>query len=218
MDYGDLSVYRKLPLDPTKRHCRVLHLLPGTGNDPICTELNIQDLEDAVKNEYACISYVWGDVTVTRPISIYDEQLQITTNLANCLYHLRDPQDAVVLWIDAICINQDDLDEKLFQVALMKEIYSRGSTVFIWLGAPPDPYSVKLDPFGFIHHFADNMHYHDLPGFYKDGTGAMVFQENEEFMTLWDDFLLVSKSTWWSRAWTVQETILPRNSIVMYGT
>jgi hypothetical protein len=82
--------------------------------------------------------------------------------------------------VDAVCINQEDIEEKSNQVSMMNEIYSRCSTVCIWLGAPLDPSLVKRDPFAFIQNFADNKHYHDLPGFYRDENGEMVIRENEE--------------------------------------
>jgi len=216
MASSDITLYNKLPLDPAKKQCRILNLLPGEGDEQICAELHVQDLINASQG-YACTSYVWGDASITKAIQIQDEKLEVTANLINCLYHLRHPENTIALWIDAICINQKDLDEKSQQVGMMNEIYSGCSAVYIWLGAPIYPALVKEDPFAFIRHFADNKHYHDLPGFDKDEGGQVVFRENEEFLALWESFLLISKSTWWTRAWTVQETVLPKNSIVLYG-
>jgi len=101
-----------------------------------------------------------------------------------------------VLWIDAICINQEDVDEKSHQVAMMGDLYSRCLTVYIWLGVVNHSASRRQDPFAFIRHFADDKHYHELPGFYRDETGRLVFEENAEFIALWDDLLLLANSTW----------------------
>jgi hypothetical protein len=100
---------------------------------------------------------------------------------------------------------------------MMGDLYSRCLTVYIWLGAVNHSASRRQDPFAFIRNFADDKHYHELLGFYKDETGRLVFEENAEFIALWDDFLFLANSTWWTRALTVQESILPRNCVAMYG-
>lgn len=223
MSYDDLLVYKRLPFDLSKRIIRVLHLLPRTDGI-ICGKLELQNLEDSTQ-QYACVSYVWGDAAVTRPIQIEGQELQVTTNLFDFLAHMRHPHDTIVLWIDAICIDQDNLTERSHQVAMMGEIYSRCSTVHVWLGTPSDPKSIKRDPFELFDHFATMKHYHDLPGYTRGRKGGgrfwkreWIFQENDDFKHLWDAFLHVVDNRWWTRAWTVQEIILPAHSIVWYGT
>jgi hypothetical protein len=68
------------------------------------------------------------------PIECSGRKLNITTNLFDALKRLRLPDADRVLWVDAICINQFDLEEKNIQVPLMKDIYSKASVVLIWLG------------------------------------------------------------------------------------
>lgn len=217
MSHGNLVTYQRLPLDPAKKVCRILRLFPGTESEQLCGELDVQDLENTKRQPYICVSYVWGDISVTGPIKINNEELQVTTNLLSCLYHLRNPEDVTILWIDAICINQEDLSEKSHQVAMMSDIYSGCSTVYLWLGSPPGTRRLPKDPFTLLRHFAENGHYHELPGFSKDDKGAWVFQENEDFLVLWKSFLLVAGSKWWTRSWTIQETALPRTAIALYG-
>lgn len=217
MSRGSLGTYQKLTLDPESKRCRVLHLLPGSEQQQLCGELQIVDLENPNRAQYSCISYVWGDQSVTGPITINSEELQVTTNLLNCLYHLRRPQHTIVLWIDAVCIHQEDLSEKSHQVGMMGEIYSQCSTVYLWLGCTPDLKPLTVDPFTLIRHFAGNGHYHDLPGFTKDSDGTVTFQESQYFLALWDSFLHVAQSTWWKRSWTVQEAVLPSTAVAMYG-
>ena len=67
-------------------------------------------------------------------------------------YHAASPTSALI-WIDALCINQDDLHERANQVKLMGNIYGRAETVNIWLGeessqwmpgSPPKGWTTKL--------------------------------------------------------------------------
>ncbi|KAK4169651.1 heterokaryon incompatibility [Cladorrhinum sp. PSN259] len=60
--------------------------------------------------------------------------MHITANLFSALQHLRHVSENRVLWADAVCINQEDVDKKTVQVALMGTIYSTCTRVLIWLG------------------------------------------------------------------------------------
>ncbi|KAF5574006.1 ARO80-positive transcription regulator of ARO9 and ARO10, partial [Fusarium subglutinans] len=213
MSHSSLAAYRKLSIDYSKRHCRILQLLPGTHEEIHCT-LQLVNLDESTP-PYECVSYVWGDLAISKPIWVEGQELQVTTNLLEFLQHIRHPHDAITLWIDAVCMNQDDLVEKSHQVWMMGDIYSRCSVVHVWLGAPQKP--ITTDPFSLIRHFANGNHIHALPGFSKDQKGEWTFETNEIFMSIWESFLNISNSLWWTRAWTVQEIILPERSLVWYG-
>jgi hypothetical protein len=91
------------------------------------------------KPEYEALSYVWGDTKDSEKIWICldkqaKQQILIGKNLFASLQALRDKSKPRVLWVDALCINQDDLDERKEQVALMKYIYGDTSRLLIWLG------------------------------------------------------------------------------------
>jgi hypothetical protein len=58
----------------------------------------------------------------------------VTPNLESALLRLRDTNCSTLLWIDAICINQDDLLERAAQVGFMKDIYNDSTGVIVWLG------------------------------------------------------------------------------------
>jgi hypothetical protein len=67
-----------------------------------------------------------------RPLNF--EALQVTTNLELALRHLRRENRARTLWIDALCINQENEDEKMIQIQGMNWIYANASPVVVWLG------------------------------------------------------------------------------------
>lgn len=83
---------------------------------------------------YEALSYVWGDSSITRTILLEGREFQVTTNLYSALRRLRYPDYTRIIWIDAICINQSNLEERSQQVLLMKNIYEGAEEVLMWMG------------------------------------------------------------------------------------
>jgi hypothetical protein len=71
---------------------------------------------------------------------ITQPKLFIRSNLAAALKAIRQPKDEVDIWVDAMCISQENDAEKKIQVAMMETIYSRAQSDTIWLGEPKDLY------------------------------------------------------------------------------
>ncbi|KAI4683165.1 uncharacterized protein J4E84_007068 [Alternaria hordeiaustralica] len=212
MDTHNLFKYQGILLDASRREIRLLHLHPSsTGR--ITASLSVKDLASAA-GTFACVSYVWGDPNKTVPIDIDGREVQITTNLFDFLCHIRASSETLTLWADAICINQADLNEKSQQVAMMGDIYSRCSVVHIWLGTISDSLPPGTAPFAWIEHMAEGKHWHTLPGILDEQDG----KPSEEFTNDRIAFDLMISSPWWQRSWTVQEVILPKSTILWYGT
>lgn len=127
------AIYRPLPL-PTPRSIRLLTILPGKRSDIVQCTLRVVDLED--DPPYEALSYVWGNPDPPSRILCNGKSFRVTPNLGAALQHLRyaDASKARILWIDAICINQADLDERSQQVSFMKEVYGLARSVTVWLG------------------------------------------------------------------------------------
>jgi hypothetical protein len=87
---------------------------------------------------YDALSYVWGGSAKPNMIRVNGHELMVTTNLHTALKHLRDRYFERVLWIDAICINQDSLLERGQQVKSMARIYGKANKVIVWLGEAAD--------------------------------------------------------------------------------
>jgi hypothetical protein len=102
------------------------------GSYPRCDLIHVS-LYD--KPKYVALSYAWGDLRDTEMITIGQSSVPVTKYLYSALEHLRYNNEEVrTIWIDALCINQRDNDEKSWQVQLMREIYQRATSVTIWLG------------------------------------------------------------------------------------
>ncbi|KAF2444570.1 HET-domain-containing protein [Karstenula rhodostoma CBS 690.94] len=118
-------------------HIRLLTLLSAKSEaGPVCCTIATYELRGAPAFE--SLSYCWGDATQTRPIECNKRPFPVTENLHSALQHLRYQSEDRVLWIDAICINQDDQKERSSQVVLMRDIYRRAQRVLVWLGPSAD--------------------------------------------------------------------------------
>lgn len=133
----DLLQYTTLPADTDNKgapYIRILELLPanpsisGNDQDNIQCSLHIVSIQDPPP--YVALFYVWGDTQTKLPISCNGSTLYITPNLHAALLALRTKAPRF-LWIDAICINQDDLEERNSQVSIMRHIYINAKTTVI---------------------------------------------------------------------------------------
>ncbi|KAI2620753.1 heterokaryon incompatibility protein-domain-containing protein [Hypomontagnella submonticulosa] len=124
---------------------RLLKICPGDDDEPIAVSTLIVPLSWRCP-PFIALSYCWGDPTITEEITVNGNPMDATINLAMALRQLRAFHNSpnkklpyrsadTYLWIDAICINQTDIEEKNFQVPLMADIYSSATHVVIWLGA-----------------------------------------------------------------------------------
>ncbi|KAK3376432.1 heterokaryon incompatibility protein-domain-containing protein [Lasiosphaeria ovina] len=127
---------------------RVLELEPGTGQEQqIRGSLRIISVtpSTAAVERYSALSYTWGlDAQKKHPLLLDGQQFPARESLHQALVALRHKDVARRLWIDAICINQPDEEEKGNQLRLMSMIYSKAETVEIWLGLAGDDSDIAL--------------------------------------------------------------------------
>jgi hypothetical protein len=147
--------HRRIPLYVSKHTLAQLRL----NWAQVCTA-SIQDVDLDQQPQYTCLSYVWGvDPPGTqKPIIVcLGTQLEVSINCHSALQRLRTMLGGFTIWIDAICINQENPREKSHQVAMMGRIYSAAKTVYIWLG-DGTPASDKAMNYmaeaGFVEYFA----------------------------------------------------------------
>jgi Heterokaryon incompatibility protein (HET) len=139
ISHQNLYVYDPFKAERSVRHIRLCRLFPARlRSDEIRCELFSTSLE--AKEDFEALSYTWGDLNNSQPITVHDKVFHATQNLALALRHLRHEDRDRILWIDALCINQSDLLEKNEQVCHMKDIFSPGGArqVIVWLGTIPN--------------------------------------------------------------------------------
>ncbi|KAK4119254.1 HET-domain-containing protein, partial [Parathielavia appendiculata] len=121
-----------------KTELRLLSVKAGNFGDVVHCWLIPCKLEN--RPTYEAISYTWadefGDATKSREIYLNNSPLRVTVNCEAALRRVRLPERARTIWIDAVCINQEDQQERGHQVQLMPEIYAGARRVLIYLGEP----------------------------------------------------------------------------------
>lgn len=128
-------------LDSSTLSIRLLELLPdpeGTDDpqNPSGVCCNIAPRTFDSKPKYDALSYTWGTKDLTRTIKLNSRFFRVSENLYSALCSLRKKRIRVI-WIDAICINQNNTTERNGQVSVMDFIYSRAQRVIVWLSIDP---------------------------------------------------------------------------------
>lgn len=206
----------------------MLELIPGTDSAPIQVRLVHKSLSQMP--QCIALSYEWGARTRDFEIICDNATLKVTENLIKVLKRFRKFQglapdlnpDSIRLnitgktlfWIDAICINQDDLNERSHQVPLMGSIYKNASRVIVWLGeelARSQELWDLMAPLGDqVDKFTVNVNEKN-----KEEYGSTVvcpglmlkdLSKHPAFVDIMDTF---SARTFFMRLWTIQETCLP---------
>ena len=133
---------------------RVLLLQPGHSNDVLVADLLVIDLvhpncavlhKQQQKILYEAISYFWGEPSYRENILMNSESYPITDSAAQALRHFRLVAGARYLWLDALCIDQCNVEERSMQVANMLAIFARAERVLIWLGEQSNETRAVID-------------------------------------------------------------------------
>ncbi|KAI1421092.1 HET-domain-containing protein [Xylaria sp. FL1777] len=135
--YNDLYQYRALA--ETRQQIRLIKLEKRSSELPPRCSIHAFDLASAPK--YIALSYTWGPPYPSYKMFIDDQAFEIRENLYNFLRSFQTGStmrtDIPYMYIDQICINQNNLRERNSQVRLMSDIYTQSSLVVVWLGSDP---------------------------------------------------------------------------------
>ncbi|TGO13444.1 hypothetical protein BTUL_0069g00110 [Botrytis tulipae] len=138
--------YSKHPLDSDG--IRLLGLMPSKDlTSPINCRLHDYSLRESDKGThlYEALSYVWGSSNKPKVVFINEDSLPVTANLYTALLHLRDRTFERIIWVDSICINQEDNTEKGHQIQLMAKIFGQANRVIVYLGDAEDDSNQALE-------------------------------------------------------------------------
>lgn len=133
-DLAQLPPFEYLPLAEDD-HFRLARITPGYGTQIIGIQL--EDVQLVVESskppvaKYKCLSYRWQPPLQTASILINGCRFGVTEDLLAALRSVRKKESEVVIWIDQICINQDDYAERAYQVSIKKHIYRRAEQVIV---------------------------------------------------------------------------------------
>ncbi|KAF5564717.1 heterokaryon incompatibility protein [Fusarium phyllophilum] len=136
-----MAIYKYLRRDNSQ--IRLVRVLPPSLHDiRLSLELRHGYIADGT---YSALSYVWGDSSDQEYILVNRVLFRIRRNLYQALMQLRRNGVIGWLWIDSLCIQQKNIDEKSYQVGLMREIFSSASQVYSWLGEGTPSTDVAMD-------------------------------------------------------------------------
>jgi hypothetical protein len=151
---------------------------------------------------YTAVSYTWGNGEPTQTVNVNDRPFPVRCNLWSLLYYmgryaLGGATNWRYLWVDAICIDQKNDQERNAQVRLMDKIYQSAVSVSVWLGLPPFPQ----------HMHEAVMDYHE-PILTMDVEGFDWFDNVED----------LANRPYWRRFWVIQEFLLGRQVYLFCGS
>jgi hypothetical protein len=148
---------------------------------------------------YIALSYNWGSNAGGVDILLNQRRIRVTKNLAAALRVFRADKNisSFWFWIDALCINQNDINERNCQVKRMIEIYRSAHYVLVWLGPETDNSEMAFGVMETVHQsLIENLEANELPlGFHYDSLKA------DE----WASFCDLLNRPYWSRIWVIQE-------------
>lgn len=198
----------------TGQNIRLLMLRPGRGYDPMGFDLQETSLNYPVS--YQALSYTWGDPTPRYQFNCNAASLFIAINLHDALWQFRELGILGPFWIDAVCINQSDIEEKTDQIKMMRSVYEQAALVRIWLG---EASNVTANGIALLRHAYNAIleqqkepdpaeAYISLTSF---GLGGFTV---DDIATLWHLYV----AYWFERSWVVQELAVSTKAIFQWGT
>jgi hypothetical protein len=181
-------------IDRSKDEIRVLCLLPGKADAPIIGELLL--IEIGSKTPYNTLSYMWGDAKLVIPIEIDGDRLfMVTRNAEAALRDLRSEHQALLIWVDVICIDQRNVAERNHQVKLMQKIYQHAHTVHTWLN-----HAIE----------ANEPAFEKLAAFEESTTIADLGDDP----SFWTPVAAISNNEYWTRVWIQQEVAFAQRLVI----
>ncbi|PMD52529.1 HET-domain-containing protein [Hyaloscypha bicolor E] len=195
------------PLLTSSRQFRLLILEPCINpGEVIRCNLISESLDSDL--HYEAVSYTWGEPVNEAEIIVNFVALPVRKNLWEALRHLRATERRT-LWIDAVCINQQNVPERNAQVKMMRQIYERAQKVVIWLGIQSDESSLA---FNFMKFISSDRRKRSMKSEKLDGTTKYVgLQEELEAVRK------LCQRPYWQRLWIVQEVVVSQEAELYCG-
>jgi len=203
-----MDAYKYEPLDPTGTEIRLIKLEPSQQfSAQIRCSIFRARLEDAPT--YNALSYVWGDQSNPICIKLNGCLFPVGINLYLALRRLRSLAKDVpaVYWVDAICINQKDDEERGHQVSMMRNIFEGANEVSVWLGEAAEGSALAM---GLIRLWSTETLAEDWKRHFLKEPGLSDKRS-------WEATIKLLRRAWWGRVWVYQEFVVSRNALFVCG-
>jgi len=209
------------PINSSNSEFRLLLLKRGRREDKISCELRTMSL--TCTPTYRALSYVWGKANDVVPINLNGHEFEVKKNLHDALDQLRVVHCDMWFWIDAICIDQSNVEERSQQVTLMKCIYQSADLVISWLGLDAE---AKLRTARNLYFEAGAYSFHPswfLKGIFEAEDPDALWRFISQLKDLEDVLSAVNaiqesqSDHYWTRAWITQEVAVARSVFLVSG-
>ncbi|RFU26865.1 hypothetical protein B7463_g9465, partial [Scytalidium lignicola] len=204
--------YHYLPLKNNIHEIRVIVIPPAEWVSELRCRLFHVSLDH--NPSYEALSYTWGDQTSKHIITLDGAEIEISRALTVALRGIQYPNRPRTVWIDALCINQANDEEKSIQVQMMRRVYQQASRVIIWLGLRSTDSSLALS---FLQSLHDEVEEDSL-----DLSTELLKRWLREkcrpaYDAHWASLFNLMHREYWRRLWIVQEIVSAREIIVYCG-
>lgn len=194
-------------------HCSVEYVDPEPYNQSFIRVRYALSMDDLVTPiSYTALSYTWGENIFDAMIECDGHKKTITKSLESALLYFRSEDESVMLWIDQICIDQGNNDEKGQQIPLMSRIYQRATNTAIWLGEAGEGSDVAIELLEEVNIRLQFTTEDDIDPKEFNRIG-LPKPDSQDWHALWK---LLSRK-WFTRVWIIQEVILSRDPWVACG-
>lgn len=188
---------------------RLLSLQPRSNECDDSIDCTIKHVKLSEKPHYEALSYMWGPKENSKSIDLEGSVYNVRENLWSALHHLLLKDEKRVLWIDAICINQDDVEERNYQVTQMGRIYNNASRVVVWLGAADFKSSLAIDV---LSKTGDDS---DWASF--SNSSILCPPATENGIQKLEAIKSFCYREYWTRLWIIQEILLATDILICCG-
>lgn len=207
----------ELLLDKQYLEKAFLEIAADESKKPQVDELNFHPLWRYMWGDFAALSYVWGDSSDNETIYVNGHPMSVTKNLHSALLQLRKRLNkGLKLWVDAICINQKDIDERNLQVKRMGDIYREALKVIAWLGPAYENSKEGFNTFlGMSHLGKTSESAVKLPEFLAEMCQTRRSgPKYPYFAKMWLAIYRILCRPYWDRLWIVQEVTANIDSLI----
>jgi hypothetical protein len=211
--------FRYAPIDSSCSMIRLLQVQPAYFREDIL-ECNLVNTSLHEKPVYTALSYCWGCADLVNRVLLNSKLISITENLYKALksYRLASySHDNVLIWVDAICINQQDVEERTAQVSLMGDIYSEASSVRVDLG---DMDQSWYPGYELLNKLLVVIKIEKSAPIGGGSTSAEVIRKYclpKQSDAVWKTYSRLFGSAWFTRTWILQEIPLSKDADVNYS-
>ena len=181
------------------------------AGDEVCC--HIQPFDLAVCPAFEAVSYCWSAASFTKHINIGQSTHHVTEHLFEALKSMHLTLSTQWLWVDQICINQDDNDEKATQVGLMSQIYSKAQRAIVWLGVDSHESALAMEHVEGVAELIKSYEFDE--DFARSSPVELGFPHEDE--QVWPAFQYLLKRNYFKRLWVIQEMVFSRNIVFLCG-